>query len=201
MVKWQSFHSLVMPELPGCPILTVDSALALSAADFCARTQMWREMADAIKTRSGEPRYDLSGSAIIEAVVWAAIGATQLAPTLEMHVSVTDRTRRGTPTQYWVENDTVLYLYPVPDGAYTVSVEVALKPSRTALGVEDWIFETWADAIVSGAIAQLARVPNKEWSNPDLAVYHTMQFDYSVSTARVRGSRNTPQRIATPAWR
>jgi hypothetical protein len=68
-------------------------------------------------------------------------------------------------------------------------VYAVLKPNRAGTGVEDWIYETWADTIVSGAIAQLAMIPNKEWTDVSLAAMHKGMFERAITTARTRDFR------------
>ena len=64
-----------------------------------------------------------------------------------------------------------------------------LKPNRSGTGVEDWIYETFADNIVSGAIAQLAMIPGKEWSDIAMAGMHKGLYERAITNARIRDFR------------
>ena len=70
-----------------------------------------------------------------------------------------------------------------------MDVSAVLKPARNATGVEDWIYETWADVIISGAIYMLAMMPNKEWSDTALAALHKGLFEQAITKTRIRDSR------------
>jgi hypothetical protein len=73
-----------------------------------------------------------------------------------------------------------------------MTVTAVLKPSRTASGVEDWIYETFADVLVSGTVAQVAMIPGKDWTSPDLAMMHKGLYERAITQARIRDMRGVP---------
>ena len=86
-------------------------------------------------------------------------------------------------------------LFPIPDERINLRLTGVLKPSRAATGVEDWIYETWADAIVSGTIARLALIPGKEWTDPGLAEINNRQYQKAVTHARIRDARGVHRSV------
>lgn len=50
---WDDFLSLVAPDLPTCPWLTIKEALARSASEFCQRSKVWRVVSPPIQTIPG----------------------------------------------------------------------------------------------------------------------------------------------------
>jgi hypothetical protein len=70
-----------------------------------------------------------------------------------------------------------------------MKVSAILKPSRTGTGVEDWIYETWADTIVDGTIAKLAAIPGKDWTDVAMAESRRAKYERSITTARIRDFR------------
>jgi hypothetical protein len=110
-------------------------------------------------------------------------------------VNHTELTRIGQPSAYWLINDQILRLFFIPDAVFTLQYELVLKPSRTATGVKTWIYETWADKLVSGTIAQLARIPGKDWTDPAMAEMHRGMYEKAITDAEIRDRRNIELRI------
>jgi len=189
MTNWDKFLPILTPFLPRAPEVSMRSALAASAAEFLALTHLWRETLDTQFTVKGAAEYELSGSAIIESVLWVSVGGSQLTATDSRFAPPGLLAMEGKPTHYWMVNDTSVRLFPIPDTEYGVSISVALKPSRAATGVDDWVYESWADAIVSGAVHRLAQIPEKDWTDQKLAAEHRGRFERAVANAMARDLR------------
>jgi hypothetical protein len=95
----------------------------------------------------------------------------------------------GEPREYWVQADQSIRIFPTPEERTTLKVYAVLKPSRSGTGVEDWIYETWADTLVSGVVARLAMIPNKEWTDVAMATSQKATYERAITTARVRDFR------------
>lgn len=193
---WDTIIPLLSPDLPGCPDATLKTALAAVAADFCARTHIWRETLDRQYTIPNIAEYDIEGDAVIEAPLWVVCNDHTLTHTDARLVNKEDMSSKGEPSMFWVVNDRAIRLFFIPDKKMTLDVTVALKPSRSATGVEDWIYETWADALVSGAIWRLAKVPGKLWSSPEMATAHRLMYEQAVTNARIRDYRTVPLQVS-----
>jgi hypothetical protein len=76
-----------------------------------------------------------------------------------------------------------------------MQVSAILKPARTADGVEDWIYDTWADALVNGAISRLAIMPGKEWTDAGLAAMHKAMFEQAITKTRIREYRGVQLKV------
>ena len=190
--SWDRFLPLLAPHVPGVPEVSMRQALATSAADFLGRTHLWREQLDPQDTIPGESEYTLYADAVIESVVRVRVGGAEVRAT-DVRAVPSIQVSDGRPTHYWRASDTAIRLYPTPDAVMSLDALVALKPARTANGVEGWIYETWADDIVDGAIWHLARIPHKSWTNHDLAQLHKIRFDRAIANARVRDVRHLDQ--------
>jgi hypothetical protein len=178
------------------------TALAAVAADFCARTHIWRETLDTQYTIPNIAEYDIEGDAVIETPLWVVCNNQTLTHTDPRLLNKTDMMSKGQPSKFWMVNDTAIRLFYIPDKRFSLDVTVALKPSRTATGVETWIYETWGDALVSGAIWRLAKVPGKMWSSMDAAIAHRLIYEQAVTNARIRDFRAVPLRVSlNPAVR
>lgn len=186
---WDDFLPLLQPHLPGCQIATMKSYLATTTADFFARTYLWRDDIDAIYLAPNQVEYDLDADVEVEAVLAVVHEGRQLDHIHERQVPYATRTDVGTPRAYWVHSDRTIRVYPVPAERGVMRVTAVLKPSRAGSGVEDWVFETFAETIVSGTIAQLAMIPNKDWTDVAMAGEHRQRFSAAITQARVRDWR------------
>jgi hypothetical protein len=193
---WDDFIPLIAPTLPGCPDLTLKMYLAISAADFCAKTYLWRDDIDAVYLAPNQVEYDLSANAEVEDVIGVTFESRELPRTDIRLVPLAEKDEPGEPRAFWVQSDRSIRIFPVPDKPAVLKVAAVLKPSRDATGVEDWIFETWADAIINGAVARLALIPGKEWTSLPLASLHQGLYDKAVVRARIRDFRGVPRQVS-----
>lgn len=79
---------------------------------------------------------------------------------------------------------------PLPDAekTYTMRMFMALKPKRTATGMEEAIFNDLEDAIMHGALQDLLILPNVPWADRDLASYHARQYIFYTTERRARAN-------------
>ena len=86
-----------------------------------------------------------------------------------------------TPDQYIV--------LPLPDDAgYEIRMWVALKPTRSATGMDDVPFNDMEDVIFHGALQELLIQPEVHWRDLELASYHAKQYRYKLSERRARAN-------------
>jgi hypothetical protein len=197
MKTWDDMMPLVVPYLSGVPDISVKMALSRAATDFFARTQLWREELQPVSTVEGRAEVALTppSQAKVESVLWVMCGVSELVHTDARFVAPALVTQVGSPRFFWIVDDSRIHLHPIPDAAYPVRVMAALKPDTDTDEVEDWIFDTWADALADGAIWYLADIPNKHWSDAALAQTHKIRFDRAIANARVRDLRQINLRV------
>jgi len=192
---WSAFHDYVLPDLPGAPAAAVDIALRQAAISFCEKSLAWRYAHPKIAVTSGTASYafvPLSGAAV-HAITYAEFDGDEIecnAGELNIASAVDDwRNATGTP-EYIVGGTTSLQLVPAPDAGGTLTLKVALKPSPSATGIDDDIFNEYREAIVHGALARMMLSPKKPYSSPQLAQYHAQQFEIKTGQAGMRQARN-----------
>jgi len=195
MIAWETFHPLITPEVPGCPTASVDMALAHAATEFCDLTHLWREYMDSEETDAGEAEYQLVATGVVAAVTGVSLGGRLLTHLHFNDVPPERAQETGMPKGFFLVNDATLRFWPTPDAAYSFTAQVALKPSKKARGVEDFLYESYADTIVEGALHRLRKIPDKEWTNLQLAELNRLSFDRGVAKARVRDYRKIPLRV------
>ena len=186
---WDDFLPLLSPHLSGCPNVTMKQYLGIVASDFFARTYLWRDQIDTVYTAAGVSEYDIDGEAVIEDVISVVLNETTLDRTDLRLVATQNLGQVGEPREFWVKADRSIVLFPTPEENVQLKVYAVLKPSRTATGVEDWIYETWADTLVSGVVARLAMIPNKEWTDVATATSQKAMYERAVTNARIRDFR------------
>jgi hypothetical protein len=98
--QWSTFLPLIQPHLPSCPIATINTYLASTTADFCMRTQLWRETYESEYTVANQAEYDLCGGvAKVEAIQWVTCNGIELSGTDPRLIDHTELTRTGQPVK------------------------------------------------------------------------------------------------------
>lgn len=193
---WAAFIPLLAPHLPGCPDPSMKLYLASVSADFFARTYLWREQIDAVYIAPNQLDYDLDTDCGLVEDIISVVHDEQTLRRTDLRLIATERlSETGEPREFWVQADNSIRVFPTPEERTTLKVYAVLKPNRNGTGVRDWIYETFADTIVSGAIAQLAIIPGKEWSDIALAGMHKGLYERAITNARIRDFRGVPRMV------
>lgn len=193
MKLWSELYDLVMPDLPGCPFAAVNSALRQSTIVFCEQSLAWKEEHPpvAVLPATAEYAFIPPTGAAVHAVTYAQFNGKEISPhTGELHFATRAwRNQTGTP-EYVLGGATSLRLVPEPDTAGTLAMVVALKPSASAAGIHEVLFNEYREAIVHGALARLMLSPRKPYTNTQLAQYHQQQFAVETAMAGTRAARS-----------
>lgn len=192
-VEWASFYPYIQPHLPGCPEITIETHLQEAAAEFCKISQIWRYDIDKDYTSKNTADYEievLTGT-VLEDILVLYVDGQPIRRVSDRHFALPSTTGNARPMSYAVYQDDQVRFYPTPDGKYEFEGIAVLKPSLTAKGVEEWIYESHGRSIACGAIAKLAAIPGKEWSNPELAIYYKNEFFKHANDAKGRDTRRT----------
>jgi hypothetical protein len=81
-------------------------------------------------------------------------------------------------------------ILPLPDAqrTYQCRMFLALKPKRSATGMDEVAFDELEEAIMHGALQHLLVLPNTNWSDRELAAYHAKQYVFQTSERRARAN-------------
>ena len=200
----------ISPNAPGAPQPVLIAHIRDAAIEVCERTLAWRyEQADVTLTTAVEstafvPDTDSEVHAIISASI---NGVNAPALTLEqVHARYpkfpdNSSSELGQPQYVTHIDPDTFYHVPIADTAatYTVKMFLALKPIRTATGMEKAFLDELEDVIVHGALQRLLVLPERTWSDKELAAYHAKQFVFKVSERRARVNVG-PGRAALTAY-
>ena len=82
---------------------------------------------------------------------------------------------------------------PLPDNAkpYSLRLIYALKPKRSATGMDSVIMDELEDLLVHSALQDLLVMPSTNWGDRELAAYHAKQYLSRVTERRARANLGT----------
>ena len=185
------------PSVPGCPTPVVEQYVRDAAIEACERTLAWRYEQPAIRLVPGayDYAYDTPDDAEVHAFITATINGKQLTPvTIEQlydlyptwpNQSSNEYAEPRYITQLDPDNFSVA---PLPDSTqnYDVRMIVCLKPLRTATKMDKKFLDELENVIMHGALQHLLVLPDRTWSDRELASYHAKQFAFKLSERRAR---------------
>lgn len=84
-------------------------------------------------------------------------------------------------------------ILPLPgaDEVYQCRMFLALKPKRSASGMDEVVFDELEEAIMHGALQHLLVLPGQAWSDRELAAYHAKQYAFQIAERRARANLGT----------
>lgn len=192
---WDDFLPLIQPHLPSCQVATIKTYLAQAAQEFFARTYIWQEEIDALYLAPNQIEYDLDSDAVVEDVLAVVYESQKLDRIEARKAPFEEFGRTGRPQMYWLHTDATVRVFPTPETRATLRVHAVLKTARTATSVPDWVYETFADVLVSGAVARLASIPGKDWTDVGMAQLNNQKFEREIANARVRSARGVDMSV------
>lgn len=170
MKAWTTLYDYLMPLAPGCSQAMADLQLRIAAQEWCDKTLCWRVWLDDVTTEADVNQYDFE-TGIGQDVV-QLLRATLDGHDLEVITVDTVPANWRSDTSFSehkgifsVDSETFI-LVPMPDVGLIVQTEVALRPTNDATGIEDFIFNSYASDIATGAAARLHAMPKKPYSYP-----------------------------------
>lgn len=160
MKTFEAFFPDLLPLVPGCPEPVAKFALRRAAQRFCELTLAWRANMDPIYLTPGIDEYDLNLETTAELVriEKALIGDR------DMHVlTPNDCVSRHRPYIECADKKTV-FVNPTPTVEALLTITASLKPSNSATGVEDFLYDQYVSVIANGASGLLKQHPAKLYS-------------------------------------
>ena len=191
MANFSDFLAYIRIEAPGCPESLLEQAVLNACIKFCEKTLTWRIEHSPINIVADTKEYALvTGDAAISVV-------TVIEPIKcnGEKVYQTTKSRLNQDSDKWDEETgtkAAAYLvskepwqlrpvpYPSEDVAGGIVLTIAVKPSRAATTVPDFLLEDNLEAINAGALGSLLVMPEKKWSNPSLGAHYQSLFNEAV---------------------
>jgi hypothetical protein len=208
-----AFLDYVLPHVPGCTNEMALQEIKNTIIDFCEKSLILQTDHDPVTAIVGQIDYDLEPpkDRLVVRVMKAWYKGQlleEMAPDDIDTPSVYNQqsgyhVHRGDPLQFFQKEARTFSVYPIPNETVkqSITLRVALKPTRSATTIDDLIYEEYAETIGSGAISRLALSPGKPYSNAGLANAHRALFQAGLNVARdrsqngyVRASRQVKMR-------
>ena len=186
----------------GCPSPVIALEMKAAAREVCMRTNAWIDDTLFFETTAGVYNYEadygeLDGKAELGKVLSvvrqddqgnsvgeeAGVRLTTLRCLLQTFPRYPAATSESGPPRYVTNQHTKrLLVAPIPDGVYTISMIASLLPAGET--IMDDLYEQLKDTIHHGALQRLLTMPDKAWTNLELASYHAKQYIYKVTQLR-----------------
>jgi hypothetical protein len=203
MTPWSAFYPFILPEVLGCPQPTVDHHVLQASREFLKRTLLWDVWLDADNTVAEQANMDflLQSGQEVTKLLEAKLAGADL-PVLSVNdVPGDPLTVKSGQRGIFTIDMASYWLTPTPIPAdQAIQVRVALVPSQSALGLQDFIWRDYADDIATGAKARLLALNGKDitWANPARA--QQLKDYFELCTWRVahkvgKSNSRTPRRV------
>ena len=204
--RFDSLVSRLAPSVPGCPQPIIEQYVRDAAIAACEKTLAFRHIQSKIALTPGvyDYPYDPPTSTEVHAVLSASIDGNHMTSLpLEVFQDRFPKWPDFTTSEYGIpkyfsqlDADTFI-ITPTPDSAklYEVRMVIAVKPLRTSYDMDKTTFDELEDLIMHGALQNLLVLPERTWSDRELAAFHAKQYLFKASERRARAnlgaSRNT----------
>lgn len=186
-----AFLPQVAVSVPGCPDIVAIDAIRDAIIRMCEIAPVWKYTFDPmdVVANSADYQLDVPTGAYVFSIHEVVFSGTPLAPTTPAAIDnsiISWRDKTGTPTMFYRgPDDTInLALTPATSAASALIVTAVLEPLRTAVSVEDFMFQRYQPHVTLGATGMLLSAPGKPWSNPQLGA--AMIADFGVACNHVR---------------
>lgn len=192
MLAVSTFFPRIAQHVSGCSDPSMAIAVVDACIDFCETSMALRQFLPDTTCSVGVFAYTLATSddEAVSRILSVKIDGGAILPIPLETGAYAAPVENSTPTGYYTtraDSLLLLNLYPPPDDDYTLSVEVALKPKRTATQVQDDLFNLWGEAVCQGALSRLLAVPNTPYSDPAGAGAYKILALSAARHARIEG--------------
>lgn len=190
-----ALYSRILPYVPGCPEPTVDLAVMDAATEFAEKTQIVFKAESPIALVEDRSTYYVFPDSAVETDLITNVfcGDRQLdlvTPTsLHDQVPGWETAESSEPTHYSTFGEPgSITVYPKPKNVSGQSLRVFASwvPSFGATSIPDELGRGYVRDIVEGAKARLMMIPERKWTNLQLAAAAQAQFERGIVDARIK---------------
>jgi hypothetical protein len=197
--RFDSLVSRLSPSVPGCPQPVIEQYVREAAIEACEKTLAYRQVQNKIPLITGvyDYPYDPPTNTEVHAFLNPTVnGEPMVSVTLE---ELQDRfpkwpdfaTSEYNQPRYIAQLDADNFIVaPTPDAVttYEVRMVIVLKPLRTAVEMDTTAFDELETIIMHSALQNLLILPERTWSDRELAAYHAKQFLHKATERRARAN-------------
>lgn len=113
-------------------------------------------------------------------------------------------TAEGTAPLAWTYDNAAPIVYPIASATVDTALLIrsVIAPLYTAQDdtLPDLLYYEFEDFIKAGILADLMKMPGKDWSNPQMSAYYKGQYDAGVKKAKSRAEADFGQPKGTMAY-
>ena len=198
MTTHSAFLDYVLPHVPGCTNEMAILEIKNTIIDFCEKTLILQADHDPVTTIAGTVDYDLdppSNTLVVKIMrMWFKGNALDArAPDTINTPSIYNQNsgalvETADPRFYIQKDPRSFSLYPVPVNTdpLSLTLRVALKPTRSTSTIDDLIYEEYAEIIGHGATSRLFASLGKPYSSSQQSAMNYAQYMAGVNMARDR---------------
>lgn len=179
---WEDFFPLVLPYVTGCPEPTVEAHLRQAAIAFCAQTMAWKASLPPLSGNGTATSFTMvpPTDGRVHRLLRVVLNTPGIEPMSIELLSPDDGAYRmldegSLRPIAFTPDGTSLTVWPAQPTGTSIVATAVVKPSQTAAGVPDALFEDYAQDIADGALATLLAMPGKSWTD--------------LATAGIKGSQ------------
>lgn len=192
MKTWDQFFPDILVHVPGCPDPTVEHAVLRAAQEFLDTTRVWKIWLDDTATVADQTEYFLpleSNSELVR-LERATLDGRQIDVRAEEDLPADWRSYPNTlSTGVHSTDRKTMVLLPAQQSGLVLMVQASLKPSETATGVENDLFDLYREAISAGAVARLKDEVDKPYTDGVGAQKWRGRFEGHMNTTSLRRAR------------
>jgi len=194
---YTDLNAEILPDVPGCPDLSIARAVRDSAIEFFDTTLAYTVDQDPEPIFAGLDAVDLAiptGTRLVQ-FLRAQIGVKpmmQLNRDQLMRAPTKWQTLTGYPEAIVFASETSVRLVPVPDAvtADPLYLRFAVAPTRKSTSIPDDLGERYYREIVAGAKSRLFLMPQRDWSNEKLGMAYRSLYERGMKEARLTESQD-----------
>ena len=199
MIPMKDILPEILIDIPNCPNPIAQRALRDCLMDFCRRSEAWHVRQEYGVTIADQPNavLELPEHTRFVKVLSLTHDGQSLNPASEKMLDnqVYDwRSHKGAPRSFFEVAGQEVRLYPTPTETTTgtLSGTIAISPTRSATDIDEDLFDRWLEGIVAGTQYRLFLMPDKSWTNPQLAAILMDKYETVIGHAQ-RYARNDHQ--------
>lgn len=201
MTNHSAFLDYVLPHVPGCTPEMALLEIKSTIIDFREKSLILQVDHDPVTAINGIMDYDLEPPKdyLVTKIMKAWYKGQELDAESPDEINTPSiynqnsgyTVNRGDPRLYLQKDARSFSVYPIPQEtvALSLTLRVALKPTRSAQTIDDLIFEEYAEIIGHGAITRLALSPGKPYSNSQMAAARNGLYAAGLNVARDRAMK------------
>jgi hypothetical protein len=194
---YSALFAEVLPEVPGCPDITMERAIRDSAIEFFDTTLAYTVDQPSVAVTAGLSVVNLAipASTRLVQLLRAQIGRRVLERITRdqlMASGVSWQTDTGTPVALTFESDTSIRLLPACDESMTdgLYLRFAVTPTRTSTTIPDALGERYFRELATGAKSRLMLMEGKDWANQQMGIAYRSMYERMMREARLTESQD-----------